>query len=166
VRAASGGNFDGPYEPAAVALIYAAGGVRVGLFQPLDQFSEWQALEFRAQWVIRRNVNQLITFDYSADVQTGSAHEEGQFPSSSNGVNGAVSGPLILRQREIFGHLGDVYEVVFDRPGLGWGYLSRAQVQAAINLAGVGGDDFTAEVIRQAKAELALSGGIGPEYDD
>ena len=60
---------------------------------------------------------------------------KGNFPARSNGVNGAVSGPLILRQRVIFGHVGDVDEVVFYRPGLGWGYLSGAQVQAAIDLA-------------------------------
>ena len=49
---------------------------------------------------------------------------------------------------------------------LGRGYLPAAQVQAAINLARVGGDDFAAEVLRQANAEVAFSGGIGSEYDD
>ena len=100
MRAAGRGNFDCPYEPAAVASIDAAGGIGVGLLQALDQLSEWKALEFCAQLVVRGNINQLITFDYGADVQAGSTNEEGQFPGARNGVNRAVSGPLIVRQEK------------------------------------------------------------------
>ena len=56
--------------------------------------------------------------------------------------------------------------MVLDRAGLGWGNLPAAQVQTAIDLARVGGDDFATEVVRQTNAQLALSGGIGPQDDD
>ena len=56
--------------------------------------------------------------------------------------------------------------MVFYRAGLGWGDLPAAQVQTAIDLARVGGDDFAAEVVRQTNAKLALSGGIGSKNDE
>jgi len=56
--------------------------------------------------------------------------------------------------------------VVFYRAGLSWGNLPAAQIQAAIDLARVGGDDFTIEAVRQANAQLALAGGIGSQDDD
>jgi hypothetical protein len=135
VRAASGGNFNGADETSPVAFIDAVGGVRVAHFEPLYQLSEWKALEFCAQWVVRRNINEFITFDYSADVQTGSAKEERQFAGCRNGFNGAVSGPLILRQREVFGNVRDVDEVVSYGACLVWSDLPSAQVQTTIYLA-------------------------------
>jgi len=42
--------------------------------------------------------------------------------------------------------------VVFYSASLGWRYLPRSHVQAAINLSGIGRNDFAAQVIRQANA--------------
>ena len=44
--------------------------------------------------------------------------------------------------------------------------LGGADIQAAIDLARIGRHDLAAELLRQANAKLAFSGGVGPEYDD
>ena len=68
MRVAGGGDFDGPDEPAPVAFVDAAGCVRVGFFQPLDQLREGKGLEFCAQLVVWGDIHQLIAFDDRADV--------------------------------------------------------------------------------------------------
>jgi len=135
VSVASAGNLDGAYDPARIPSIDPARGLGIDVFQPLDQLCQRQAFEFCAQRVVRGDIHQLIALDDCADVQPRATDEEGQFPGSSNGVNGAVSGPLILRQGVIFGDIGDVDEMVFDSGGLSRGYLAAAQVKAAIDLA-------------------------------
>ena len=62
--------------------------------------------------------------------------------------------------------IGHVDEVVFYSGGLSGGYLAAAQIKAAIDLAGISGNDFAPEMTGQTNAEIAFSGGIGPKYDD
>ena len=74
---ACGSNFDRSDEPARVILVNPAGGFRIGLFQSLDQVGERKALQFGAERIVRRDIDQFITFHNRADVETSSPHQEG-----------------------------------------------------------------------------------------
>ena len=82
----------------------------------------------------------------------------------SDGLVGCEEVALVFEEVVFVAGFGDVDQVVGDGlavDGVVGEVFARAQVHAAVDLAGIGADDFGAETVGQGGGEGGLAGGGG-----
>jgi hypothetical protein len=67
-----------------------------------------------------------------------------------------------LRGVEGFGQIAEVNQVMRHAGAVGGRRLGRADVESAIHLHGVGGDDFAAELFRERERDCGFANGSRP----
>ena len=83
----------------------------------------------------------------------------GHFSPGLDFRDGDFREPDELRGVEGSGQIADVNEVMRHAGAVGGRWLGRADVESAIDLHGIGGNDFTAELFREAQGDFGFAGG-------
>ena len=108
---------------------------------------------------------EIIAARDGVDIHPRAAAEDGHGPAGADVGVGPQEVLLELPDIVLLPGLGDVDEVVGDGAVLGE-VLARADVHAAIDLAGIRRNDLPAELFGQGDGVARLAGGRGAEHDD
>ncbi|MFN8091322.1 MAG: hypothetical protein U0599_03665 [Vicinamibacteria bacterium] len=147
--APGGGGVDAGEQPVQ-ARVAAAGG---------------DPLEARAEGLVaRRALEEAV--EQGAEVEARPPGHDREPPAGPDVVEGEPGRPRELGGRVALARVGDVEQVVRDRGALGRARLRGPQVEPAIDLLAVAGDDLAAALAREAQRESRLAGRGRPGDDD
>ena len=133
-------------------------GRRVAFAQFGQQIFQRRGFEFGAQFGIggRRFAE---SFKKGFEVKSGAAAKNRHAPARLDFRHGAMREPGELRGVERFGQIADVNEVMRHAGAVGGRRFGRADVESAIDLHGIGGNDFAAELFREAQGDFRFADG-------
>ena len=106
---------------------------------------------------VRRLVGEDVAVGHGIHIEPGAADEEGHIPAGNDAVDGFIGEALEIRHGEEFPGPAHVQEMMGDTLHLFRGDLAGTEVQALIDLAGIGGDDFPVEAGGQLHAQGAFA---------
>ena len=158
-----------PDHAADVAIIDASRRGRVERRQPaVQRFSPLRAglrFELRPQLRVRRDRRDAPTLNHCLDVLPRAAYQERQPPAGLDVGDGSVRQSLILSQGQHLVGRHDIQQVVRHTGAFCGCDLGRADVHAAVDLAGVGRHDLAAGRLSQIDAQGGFAG-RGRAHDD
>ena len=129
---------------------------RIALAQFVQQRFKRRGFQFGAQFRIGRG-----RFAESAqkrlEIKSGAAAENRGFVSQLYLFNRLLREPDELRSVKIFRQFADVNQVMRHARALGWRRLGRPDVESAIDLHRIGGDDFAADFFGKQKGDFRFS---------
>src|SRR5690606_38589206 len=109
---------------------------------------------------------ELQVVDGPADVEAGSADQDGPASAGEQRVDPLPGQPLVLGDRGGLRDVPDVQQVVRDALALLGRQLGGSDVHPPVELHGVGVDDLTAEPTGQGNTQIGLSGRGGSDDCD
>ena len=98
-------------------------------------------------------------FQKCFEVESRSAAKDGHAAPRLDFRHGLSGQPGELRGIERLSHVHHVNQMVWHTGAVGGGRFGRAYVEAAINLHGVNGDDFTIEPFSQQQRDFGFADG-------
>ena len=151
-------HFHGADDAARVLAVNFFVSRRVAFAQFGQQIFQRRGFEFGAQFRVggRRFAE---PFEKGLEIKSGAAAKDRHAAARLDFRHGAMREPGELRGVERFGQIADVNEVMRHAGAVGGRWLGRADVESAIDLHGIGGDDFTAELFREAQGDFGFADG-------
>src|ERR1017187_644584 len=156
--AAEPNHFHGADDAARVLAVNFFISRRVAFTQFGQQFFQRRGFEFGAQFRVggRRFAK---SFEKGFEVKSGAAAKDRHATARLDLHDSLMREPGELRGVERFGQVADVNEVMRHAGAVGGRWLGRADVESAIDLHGIGGNDFTAELPGKAQGDFRFSDG-------
>ena len=125
-----------------------------------------QRLQLRPEGVVGGSDLKDIALGHRAEIKSGPPHQEGKMVSCYDAVQSGISLLLETGHGVLLSRRHYIQQMVGYAVHLGDSDLSRAQVQAPVDLPGVGGDDLPAVLFREGDSQTALAAGGGAKNDD
>ena len=119
--------------------------------------------ELVAEDVIGRRRRDDPAFEQRPDVLPAAAHDQREFAAALDVGDRRAGCVEVFGERDRFGGVAQVKAVVRDQRALGRRRFGRADFEAAVELAGVGADDFGVEPLREFERPGGLAGGGGAD---
>jgi CheY-like chemotaxis protein len=125
-----------------------------------------EGFKIGAIFEIGLGIGHHIALGYGGYIEARSAHKERSFAPGNDIVDGFIGQSLeVVHGEEVVG-LSHINQMMGNPLHFLGGDLATTQIEAAENLTGIGGDDFTAVVLGELYAQTTLSGGVGSCDDD
>ena len=150
-------DFNGADDPARIAPVDFGEGGRVPLFQFAEQIRQRQRFQLGAKsGVGGRRVTDAIK--KGLEIKAGAAAENRQTTARTDFVNCGMrkAGKLSRVERGV--DISDINQVMGEAATFGGGRFGRPDVQAAINLHRIDGNDFAAELFGEQQGDLGFAG--------
>ena len=119
-----------------------------------------------AEGAIGRRGRDDPAFEQGPDVLPAAAHDQREFAAAVDIGDRRAGGVEVFGERDRFGGVAQVEAVVGDQRALGRRRFGGADFEAAVELAGVGADDFGVEPLREFERPVGLAGGGGTDDGD
>jgi hypothetical protein len=157
-------DFEGADDAAGVLAVDGLEGGGVALAEFVEEVGEGGGFEFATEVVVGGG-GVAEALEEGVEIKAGTAAEDGEASAGVDVGDGGVREAGELGGVEVVGELTDVDEVVRDTAALGGGGFGGAEVEAAIDLHGIDGDDFGVELFGEAKRDGGFTdgGGTGEE---
>ena len=160
-------DFERADDAAQVVGRDAAGGVGIDAGEVVVQGG--RAARFRvagqlvAEGVIGRCGWDDPAFEQRPDVLPAAAHDQRELAAVVDVGDRRAGGVEVFGERDRFGGIAQVEAVVRDQGAVGRRRFGGADFEAAVELAGVGADDFGVEPLREFERPGGLAGGGGTD---